>query len=88
MPVCGEVAGGSLREDNLEKLEANIDEKMAHQSEATKESLNWYLDLRRFGGVPLGGFGLGFDRFLQTLTGVANIKDVVPFPRWPHHCYL
>ena len=88
MPICGEVAGGSLREDSLEKLEANIDEKMAHQSEATKESLNWYLDLRRFGGVPLGGFGLGFDRFLQTLTGVANIKDVVPFPRWPHHCYL
>lgn len=83
MPVCGEVCGGSLREDNVEHLEANIKKQLQ-----LKTHLDWYIELRRFGNVPTGGFGLGFDRFLQSLTGISNIKDIVPFPRWPYHCYL
>lgn len=46
----------------------------------------WYLDLRRYGSVPHAGFGLGFERLVQFSTGVENIRDVIPFPRWPGHC--
>lgn len=51
-------------------------------------SIGRYLDLRRFGSVPHGGFGLGFERYLQCILGVANIKDVIPFPRFSHSCLL
>ena len=50
--------------------------------------LDWYLELRKFGGTPTGGFGLGFERYLQFVLGIESIKDVIPFPRWPHHCDL
>ena len=85
MPICGEVCGGSLRENNIDVLKKNMNQKL---NSKFLPSLEWYIDLRIFGFAPLGGFGLGFDRFLQTLTGVANIKDVVAFPRWPYHCYM
>ncbi|CAD6237122.1 GSCOCG00002151001-RA-CDS [Cotesia congregata] len=78
-PVVGEVFGGSLREDNYELLKQKI---------PPKANLEWYLDLRRYGNVPTGGFGMGYERFLQTVLGIPNIRDVIPFPRWPHNCSL
>ncbi|XP_072945449.1 asparaginyl-tRNA synthetase [Epargyreus clarus] len=75
-PVTGELVGGSLREDDYEKLKSKL----------PSEALNWYLELRKFGNIPTGGFGLGLERLLQVLCGVSNIKDTLPFPRWPHNC--
>ena len=79
VPDVGELVGGSMREDNYEKLELKL---------PSTGNLSWYLDLRKYGNVPTGGFGLGFDRFLQCVLGISNIKDTVPFPRWPHNCNL
>lgn len=81
VPGIGEIIGGSQREDNLEKLTKRMDELHMHQ-----EPLWWYLDLRRFGSVPHAGFGLGFERALMYITGVNNIRDVIPFPRTPKNC--
>lgn len=81
VPGIGEIIGGSQREDNLEKLTKRMDEMHMHQ-----EPLWWYLDLRRFGSVPHAGFGLGFERALMYITGVNNIRDVIPFPRTPKNC--
>ena len=81
VPDLCELVGGSLREHNLEKLQA------AMESKGVKgEGLEWYQDLRRYGSVPHGGFGLGFDRLLGYLGGVANVRDVVAFPRWYGRC--
>ena len=78
VPKIGELIGGSQREENLELLEKRIDElKM------DKNGLQWYLDLRRYGSVPHSGFGLGFERLVMFVTGMENIRDVIPFPRWP-----
>ncbi|XP_013785572.1 probable asparagine--tRNA ligase, mitochondrial [Limulus polyphemus] len=82
MPTGGEVCGGSLREDDEMVLKVRL------KKAGLEDSLKWYLDLRRFGSAPLGGFGLGFERYLQYLLGINNIKDTIPFPRWPHHCQL
>lgn len=79
-PNVGEIVGGSLRENNHKKLESKLPQ--------SSSSLNWYLELRKFGSVPTGGFGLGFERYLQLIVGINNIKDVIPFPRWPHNCSL
>ncbi|MBQ6087721.1 MAG: asparagine--tRNA ligase, partial [Bacteroidales bacterium] len=77
-PKIGEIIGGSEREASLEKLEKRIDElKMS------RKNLEWYIDTRRFGTVPHSGFGLGFERLLLFVTGMANIRDVIPFPRTP-----
>ena len=77
-PKIGEIIGGSERESSLEKLEARINELgMSH------DTLEWYLDTRRFGSAPHSGFGLGFERLLLFVTGMANIRDVIPFPRTP-----
>ncbi len=77
-PKIGEIIGGSEREASLEKLEQRIDElKMS------RKNLEWYIDTRRFGTVPHSGFGLGFERLLLFVTGMANIRDVIPFPRTP-----
>ncbi|MDR1023747.1 MAG: asparagine--tRNA ligase [Prevotellaceae bacterium] len=77
-PKIGEIIGGSQREESLEKLQARIDElKM------DTKTLWWYLDTRRFGTAPHSGFGLGFERLLQFVTGMSNIRDVIPFPRTP-----
>ncbi|MEM9424109.1 MAG: asparagine--tRNA ligase [Spirochaetota bacterium] len=76
VPRLGEIIGGSQREDDYEKLYRRI---LADGLDS--ESLGWYLDLRRFGGAPHSGFGLGFERMLQYVTGMKNIRDVIPFPR-------
>lgn len=77
-PKIGEIIGGSEREWNLEKLETRIKE----MNIPTKD-MWWYIDTRRFGAVPHSGFGLGFERLLLFVTGMANIRDVIPFPRTP-----
>jgi asparaginyl-tRNA synthetase len=77
-PRIGEIIGGSQREDRLDHLE----KRMAGQEINTSE-LQWYLDLRRFGSTPHAGFGLGFERLVQYVTGIGNIRDVIPFARAP-----
>ncbi len=77
-PKIGEIIGGSERESSLEKLNARIDELGM-----SRKSLEWYLDTRRFGSAPHSGFGLGFERLLLFVTGMSNIRDVIPFPRTP-----
>lgn len=78
----GELCGGSLREDDYKTLDAKLRENKL------SDKLDWYLELRKFGNVPTGGFGMGFERFLQIILGIPNIKDAIPFPRWPHNCKL
>lgn len=77
-PKIGEIIGGSQREESLEKLSKRIEEL-----NMGTESLWWYLDTRKFGTAPHAGFGLGFERLLLFVTGMANIRDVIPFPRTP-----
>ena len=81
LPFIGEVVGGSVREENLEKLE-----KAIKDNNLSKEDYQFYLDLRRYGTVPHGGFGLGFERMVMLMTGIENIRDAIPFPRYPGHC--
>lgn len=78
VPRVGELVGGSQREERLEVLE----ERMRRDG-MNLAAYDWYLDIRRFGSVPHAGFGLGFERFLMMVTGVSNIRDVIPFPRTP-----
>ncbi len=80
VPRIGELIGGSAREERLDVLERRIEELGL-----PKEEYWWYLDLRRFGSVPHAGFGMGFERLLMLVTGIANIRDVIPFPRTPRH---
>jgi asparaginyl-tRNA synthetase len=80
VPRVGELVGGSQREERLDLLERRMQE-----AGMNREHYWWFLDLRRFGTVPHAGFGLGFERFLMTVTGVTNIRDVIPFPRTPKH---
>ncbi len=77
-PKIGEIIGGSERESSLEKLEKRIDELGM-----SRKNLEWYIDTRRYGTVPHSGFGLGFERLLLFVTGMSNIRDVIPFPRTP-----
>jgi len=77
-PGIGEVVGGSQREERMDQLLARMKEM-----DIPKKDLWWYLDLRRFGSVPHSGFGLGFERMVQFVTGMTNIRDVIPFPRTP-----
>ena len=77
-PKIGEIIGGSEREADLGKLEARIDELGM-----SRRNLEWYIDTRRFGSCPHSGFGLGFERLLLFITGMQNIRDVIPFPRTP-----
>lgn len=79
-PGIGEIIGGSQREERLDFLDARFDEL-----QLDKESLSWYRDLRRYGSVPHAGFGLGFERLISYVTGMKNIRDVIPFPRVPGH---
>ena len=79
VPGIGEIIGGSQREERLEVLEARMDEM-----KMDKAPYWWYLDVRRYGSVPHSGFGLGFERFLMMITGISNIRDVIPFPRTPN----
>jgi len=76
----GELIGGSQREERLDILDKRILE-----SKLDIESYWWYRDLRKYGSVPHAGFGLGFERLIMFCTGIENIRDVIPFPRWPGH---
>lgn len=80
-PGIGEIIGGSQREEDIAKLEARM-----KQLGLNKEDYWWYLDLRRFGSVEHAGFGLGFERLIMYITGMQNIRDVIPFPRTPNNC--
>lgn len=80
VPGSGELIGGSQREERLDYLE-----KRMTQMNVPKAELEWYLDLRRYGGCVHSGFGMGFERLLMYLSGVENIRDVIPFPRTPKH---
>ena len=77
-PGIGEIVGGSQREERLDKLQARMESMHIPQ-----EEMYWYLDTRRFGTCPHAGFGLGFERLIQFVTGMTNIRDVIPFPRSP-----
>lgn len=77
-PGIGEIIGGSQREERLEVLDARMEEGL-------RESLWWYRDLRRYGTVPHAGFGLGFERLLNYITGMDNVRDAIPYPRTPGH---
>ena len=78
VPGIGEIVGGSQREERLDILLENL-----KSHDIDPEHYDWYTDLRRFGTVPHAGFGLGFERLIMFVTGIANIRDVIPFPRTP-----
>ncbi len=80
-PGIGEIVGGSQREERLEKLEARM-----NAMHIPLQEMSYYLDTRRFGSVPHAGFGLGFERMVQFVTGMTNIRDVIPFARTPKNC--
>ncbi len=80
-PQIGEIIGGSVREEDYDKLMARIEEL-----HIPMKDMWWYLDTRRFGSVPHAGFGLGFERLMLFVTGMQNIRDVIPFPRTPNNC--
>ena len=80
VPGVGELVGGSQREERLDVLEKKMKDLGMHT-----EGLEWYLDLRRYGGCKHAGFGLGFERFVMYMTGMQNIRDVVPFARTPRN---
>lgn len=79
-PGIGEIIGGSAREDRLDYLDRRMEE-----AGLNKDFYQWYRDLRRYGSVPHAGFGLGFERLVSYITGVNNVRDVIPFPRTPGH---
>ncbi len=81
VPKIGEIIGGSQREERLDMLERKIAE-----FGLKKEAYSWYLDLRRYGSIPHAGFGAGFERLIQFITGLDNIRDVIPFPRFLGNC--
>ena len=81
VPQAGELMGGSQREENLEVLLQRMEEM-----HVDKEGIDWYLDTRRYGGCVHSGFGMGFERLIMYLTGVENIRDVIPYPRTPGNC--
>ena len=79
-PGIGEVVGGSQREERLDVLDQRITEMGL-----SVDDYGFYRDLRKFGSVPHSGFGVGFERLIMYITGVENIRDVIPFPRYPGH---
>lgn len=81
VPGAGELMGGSQREERLEVLKERMKAMNVHE-----EGMEWYLNLRKFGGCKHAGYGMGFERLLIYLTGVENIRDVIPFPRTPGNC--
>ncbi|MCI8445168.1 MAG: asparagine--tRNA ligase, partial [Bacilli bacterium] len=78
---AGELMGGSQREERLDVLEDRM-----NQLGMEKNGLEWYMNLRKYGGCKHAGFGMGFERLLIYITGVENIRDVIPFPRTPGNC--
>ena len=80
VPQIGEIIGGSQREERYDKLVSRLNEMNLNA-----EDYWWYLDTRKYGSVIHSGFGLGLERFLMLVTGVTNIRDVIPYPRTPKH---
>ena len=78
VPNIGELVGGSMRIDDFKDLKNKMDDKNI--------DISWYQDIRKYGSVPHGGFGLGFERLIMLMTSIYNIKDVIPYPRFPRHC--
>jgi asparaginyl-tRNA synthetase len=81
VPGIGEIVGGSQREERFDVLQGNM-----QRHGLSEEEYGWYLDTRKFGSVPHAGFGMGFERLLMFVTGIQNIRDVIPFARTPGHC--
>ena len=81
VPGVGELIGGSQREERMDVLLKNLE---AH--DIPLEEYQWYVDTRKYGSVPHSGFGLGFERMIMFVTGLQNIRDVIPFPRTPGNC--
>ena len=81
VPLAGELMGGSQREERYDRLRGRMEELGMDTA-----AMEWYLNLRRFGGCKHAGFGMGFERLLIYLTGVDNIRDVIPYPRTPGSC--
>lgn len=81
-PGIGEIIGGSQREDRLDVMDARLGANFSNADEVI-ETMGWYRDLRRYGSVPHAGFGLGFERLLSYITGMENVRDVIPYPRTP-----
>jgi asparaginyl-tRNA synthetase len=84
VPLAGEVCGGSMRESDADVLVR----RLTAGGVAVPPQLDWYVQLRRLAAYPdtMGGFGIGFDRLLQTLLGIESVKDTIPFPRYYQHC--
>ncbi|KAL1914795.1 uncharacterized protein VTP21DRAFT_7887 [Calcarisporiella thermophila] len=81
VPKVGELMGGSMREERMDELLASLKDHGLSEAE-----YSWYLDLRRYGSAPHGGFGIGFERFMMFVTGVDSVRDVIPLPRYSGHC--
>ena len=81
VPGVGEIIGGSQREERYDFLKAEME-----ANDLSLENYGWYLDLRKYGTVPHAGFGAGFERLLMYVTGMQNIRDVIPFARTPGNC--
>ena len=81
VPQIGEIIGGSQREDDPEVLLERM-----KACNLNPDDYWWYLELRKYGSVPHAGFGAGFERLVMFITGIENIRDVIPFPRYPGHC--
>lgn len=81
VPGIGELMGGSLREERLEVLKQQLKDFGLGE-----EEYQWYMDLRKYGTVPHGGWGIGFERYLLMVTGMDNVRDIIPFPRYNNHC--
>ena len=89
VPKIGELIGGSAREDDYNKLkQAMLQHELLDEGNNDNNELQWYLDLRKYGSVPHAGFGLGFERLLQYVSGIGNIRDVVPMPRSRNSCSM
>lgn len=77
VPHLGELVGGSLREERLGLLEEALEKQ-----QLSKADYGWYLDIRKYGGAPHGGFGLGFERLVSWMSGIDNVRECIPMPRW------
>jgi asparaginyl-tRNA synthetase len=84
LPKFGKIAGGSEKEFNKDIIEKSLNE-LFRENVKEKDKLNWYIDLKEFGSAPHSGFSLGFDRLVMFITGMMNIKDVIPYPRFSQH---
>jgi len=85
VPSVGELVGGSLREERLEHLQQRM---VSHGLDPAGEEYSWYVDLRRYGSAPHGGFGLGFERLVSWVSGIENVRECIAMPRWAKRMLL